>query len=133
TNRLEFFDAESGLPAGRTLETTEFVQNVAITGDSQRVAAGVPGKTLHLWNLGTNPPVRQLLPHREEVRLFAFSHDGRRLTTITLHDLTVWDLESGEPAWAPIQPGGDLMDCRITLDDRNVATASWDTHARVFD
>jgi WD40 repeat protein/tRNA A-37 threonylcarbamoyl transferase component Bud32 len=133
TNRLEFLDAATGAPTGRTLEGTESLHAARISNDGRWVAGGMGGRTVHLWDLAAHPPTRRLFKHPAGVRGLDFSHDGRRLATTTLRELSVWDVARGELAWAPVQPGGDLFNCDFSLDDRSVATASWEGRARVFD
>jgi len=133
-NGVDYFDVETGMPTGRTLSMTGMVANVVkVSADGRRVVAGVPGSTMQTWDLSANPPTTRPLNSGKNVRSFVLSRDGRRLAAVSLHELSVWDLERGELLWPPIRPGGDLFDCRFSPDDRWVATASWDGHARAFD
>ncbi len=132
TNRLDWVRTRTGADDGRSLEITGRVELVRMSADGRRLAAGVPGRSVFIWDLQADPPVGRLLPHTDRVRWMAFNGDGSRLATITHPELTLWDPTNGQPVWT-IRPGGVLMDCRFSPDGKRVATASWDGHARVFD
>ncbi len=134
TNGVEYFDAEEGRPARRRLDAPGLsAQLVKVSADGRTVAAGVSSRDLRIWDVTVIPPAARVLRHGANVRGFAFSHDGQRVATVTLRELSLWNVGSGERVWSPIRPGGDLFDCQFSPDDRALATCSWDGNARVFD
>ena len=131
---IQFLEVMTGELAHRMFPCTDAVQVVRFSPNGLHLGAfGLSSPALWLWDLSQVSSGRKPFRHASPIRRFAFSHDGRRVATITLRELTIWDVSSGELVCPPIQPGGDLFDCRFSPDDRWLATASWRGSARVFD
>jgi eukaryotic-like serine/threonine-protein kinase len=132
TNGVQLLNVTNGVP-GLKLACTSAVEIVRFSPNGTHVAAAGPPGDLLIWDLQASGTAPRRLAHAPGLRGLAFTHDGRRLAAITLRELSVWNVDTGELAWPAMQPGGDLFDCRFSPDDRWLATASWDGRARVFD
>jgi len=68
--------------------------------DSRYVLTGSTDKTARLWDVAEQRTLRVLEGHEENVAQVAFSPDGKRLLTGSIHRLAVWETRSGRLLYA---------------------------------
>jgi len=130
---VRLVERANGDSSGILFPWTNAVGKVRFSRDGRRLAAMGNHREVQLWSLPSDPSQSKVLSHPDAVRYFDFSRDGRYLATLSIRELFVWDVASGQMARPPIRPGGDLFDCHFSPDDKWLATSSWDGAARVFD
>jgi WD40 repeat protein len=90
-------------------------------------------RDLHFWKFDAGSWALKSVTHPEAVHNFDFGRDGRTIAAHTSETVFLWDLASAQPAQPPIQFNSAVYDCRLSPDNRLLATACWDGVARVFD
>jgi WD40 repeat protein len=112
-----------------------------------RLASVGEGKTVRVWEASTGREVLRLLGHTEMILSVAFSPDSRRIATAG-RDATIqlWDatpLQENERqeihtfsqvgGEVPATEAGAVVTLAISPDGQRVASASEDTHVKVWD
>jgi WD40 repeat protein len=109
-------------------ELAAAIDTLAFSPDGKRIAAGTQERAVHVWDTGTGQEVFRMGGHASTVSTVAFSHDGRRLLSLSggywwqaprgrpnplglkddpqnaIPDLKVWDAASGEEILARSVP-----------------------------
>jgi WD40 repeat protein len=104
-----------------------------------RLIASAHDSGVRLWD-ATSLQLRgqPLAGDAGSVAALIFSPDGRRLMGGGVEQVFVWDMESGAPAYPPLQaadPGRSLglNDFALSPDGRNIVTLAGGFHARLWD
>ncbi|MBK8271044.1 MAG: WD40 repeat domain-containing protein [Planctomycetes bacterium] len=110
-----------------TLEASKrFIDELAFSPDGSLLAGAADDGGIYLWN--TNDwSIRGIMRgHRPEARSVCFLRGDRLLSGARDGVLAVWDTKSGEnlAAWTAHRLG--ILSIRISLDQRTIATASYD-------
>ncbi len=85
-----------------TLRHQNEVQRVAISPDSQLVAAAEAGGVITLWDLKTGEPSKRLRVEGHDFSALSFSEDGKTLAAAwgEFCRVTMWDVVSGDVVYA---------------------------------
>jgi WD40 repeat protein len=68
---------------------------VRFTGDGKQVISRGAGKTVRIWDATTGEALKKLTGHEVAVYQFAFTPEGRLLTSSADRTVKEWDLSSG--------------------------------------
>jgi WD40 repeat protein len=95
----QVWDAGTGQPIGHALTgcTVEGGRkdNVALSRDGHRVAAGCDDNTVRVWDADTGEPVgKPMQGHEYPPRDVAFTPDGRRIVSVSLDSVRLWDTDT---------------------------------------
>jgi len=71
---------------------------LAVSPDGRRLAAGIGGGRIAIWDITSHEEVATLAGHREAVSLLAFTPDGDHLVSVSKDQLRVWSA----PSWTEI-------------------------------
>lgn len=116
------WDADSGDRVRQLQAGTTWTNHIAFSPDGGRAATNrYPYETIHFWDLRTGERVATLRAHRGEICCLTFSHDSRRLLSISDDEtIRLWDataprrpdvhtgLRDGVSVVA-FHPGGELL------------------------
>lgn len=91
------------------------VTTVAVSPDSQLIAAGSLDRTIRIWKAGTGELIDRLdsenelgTGHKDSVYSIAFTHDGKQLVSGSLdRSIKLWDLKS-------LEGNGEKSKCIVT-------------------
>ena len=124
--------------SGKLLEALEGdVHCLALSPSADRLATGSWGDegNLCLWDVTTGERTHVLEGHPEiEILSVAWSADGRRLVSGSrLHDVRVWDAETGERLADFQGQEGRVTSVAFSPDGRHVAAGNLGWVARLFD
>ena len=125
---LGLFVATIGVGRGdQPVELTghgDAVYDVAFSPDGRILASGSYDKTVKLWDLANESPVKTLHGHQDQVFRIAFSPDGRSLASCSGDGTTiVWDVETGERRQILESHRDPMLDVVYAPDGRLIATA----------
>ena len=105
----------------------------AVGPDPSRVLK-LDGSTAQVYDLAQGKPVGPPLLHGGEMRLAAFSPDGRLVVTAALdRTARVWDAVSGKPLTPPLRHGWLVRKATFSADGRRLLTTTEDGVVRVWD
>jgi WD40 repeat protein/serine/threonine protein kinase/tetratricopeptide (TPR) repeat protein len=128
------WDANTGLPIGKTLLHGSRVVAGAFHPDGKTVLTGSWDKTARLWDAATGLPIGKTLPHQGEVLAVAFSPDGKTILTGSWDQTArLWDATSGLPIGKPLPHQGGLAAVAFSPDGKTILTGSQDRTARLWD
>jgi len=68
-----------GVPKRILTGHNHFIEDIAISSDSEHAISASWDKTLRLWNLGTGKTIRQFNSHEKDVLSVSFSPDNRQI------------------------------------------------------
>lgn len=130
----KIWNAENGQQIGEPLVHEDKLMWAAFSPDGKRVATSAEDKRIRIWD----PTTGAVVSEWEYVTYIAsgvFSPDGRRLLTWTMDDVTarVWDVESGQPACAPLQHTAEVTSAEFSPDGSKIVTTSNDRTTRLWD
>jgi WD40 repeat protein len=105
-DRLEYWDAKSLEPMGRSLAFDSLPEALAFSPDGKTLVTGHEDGEAVCWDVVTGRRKGVALPHTAMVRGAAFSPDGKVIVTGCV-DGTVrfWDSSTGRPLGPPIKVG----------------------------
>jgi WD40 repeat protein len=128
--------APPGLPLS-PLKDAGPVGTVEFSGDGRRFLtisawnpAGRDGmarentKAVRTWDAETGRPLAPPVMHDEQVGQATFSPDGRRVASLTEHELRIWDAETGRPVGPPTRADDSFRSLAFSPDSRRVVVAS---------
>ena len=106
--QVQVWDAATGkeVATRKEAQPQEGTAVQAFSSDGQRVASGTKNGSIKVWDVATGQEVITLKGHDNEIRLLAFSPDGKRLASAAVDKRTflgvaemktrkVWDLATG--------------------------------------
>ena len=116
----------------RTTEPLLFAP--VISGDGRRFALGLQRGVLQAFGTDDGRLIRELAIDPELVTGDAFSHKGDEVVTWTSNgQWTIWDVVAGRPLITRRHGTDQIVNAAFSLDDRLLATASYDGAARICD
>jgi WD40 repeat protein len=116
------------------LQATDAVYAVAMTPDGRRAVSASHDKTLRLWDLESDRPLRTLEGHTEWVKAVAVTPDGRRAVSASWdRTLRLWDLESGQTICTLEGHTDAVYAVAMMPDGRRAVSASHDKTLRLWD
>jgi WD40 repeat protein len=137
------WDAETGAPVGKPLQSAGWIIAVAFSPDGQTLAAATNNGTganalglLNLWDVSTGKAIGQpmKLQHSGEMLAISFSPDGSTLLSVAKDKAArLWDLTTREPIGEPLTHDDVLRVGAFSPDGKTVLTASVDKTARLWD
>lgn len=92
--RLVIRQSDSGNVVLNARPSQEPLLSLAFSPDEQSVAVGGNDRTIVLWSIAENRPLRQLSGHRSPITGLAFHPYDERLASATLDEVYIWDLEA---------------------------------------
>jgi len=111
----------------------QFIQGVAVSGDSTLIASGSRDKTARVWDVASGKQIFQL-DHTDWVHALAFSPDEKMLATVSRDKLIrLWDLQTGKLIGQPIGGHTEWIDAvSFSGDGRLIATGARDNTVRLW-
>jgi RNA polymerase sigma factor (sigma-70 family) len=131
---VSFWDLGTGKETRRAVDM-RWGSASALSADGKvlAVAAAPNDSTIHLWEVATGKPLRQLKGHQGWVRALAFTPDGRALVSggVDRKDtVRVWDPATGQEI-RRIDVGHPVEDVAVSPDGKTLASAGWDNVSTV--
>jgi WD40 repeat protein len=132
--RAKVWDANTGQEAA-VLRHARAVSRVALSPDSQRLAAVVPEEGVKVWDLGSQQ-VLFTLPEQNGSRIWtvAFSPDGKSVATAGDDGVVrIWDAGTGVEIRSMVAHGDAVSTVAFSRDGRLLASASHDHTVKIWD
>ncbi|HVM31609.1 MAG TPA: protein kinase [bacterium] len=127
---LRLWDADSGAPRGKPLDTGFKIEKAFFSPDAKRVAVLGAGGALKVY--GVPPGEKPLLSIGHKVRAAAFSPDSRWVVTAEGSDANLWDVSSGKKVKS-FAHGHALSGVLFSPKGDRVASLGSDGTARLWD
>ncbi len=89
-------------------------------------------KTIILWDVAGGKPLHTLPGFPSWVDAVAISADGRRLASVSLHEVSVWDLADGRKLRTSTWPSAGLGSVAFSPDGRTLATGISDGTVKLW-
>ncbi len=120
-DRLEYWDAMTFQPTGKTLAFEHFPWAFAFSPDAKTLITGHERGGAQRWDVAAGRRIGDPLPHGGAVRGVAFSPDGTTLLTGCV-DGTVrfWDSSTGKPLGAPVVIGQMVTAVAFSPDGKSI-------------
>jgi WD40 repeat protein len=128
------------LPTGRRLrpllnDLRPEVNRLAVSPDGKALLLGCRDHTARLWDLETDKPIGELLPHGSSVAAVAFAPDGRRFLTGCRDGLVrLWDTAERRPLLRePLRHPREVTAVAFSPDGGMILVADQEGTARFWD
>ncbi len=113
------------------------VESAAISADGARVALGLKGGALRIFDVGSGSPAAagpNEHAHEDVIQSITFSPDGRHAVTGS-YDGTIklWDAANGDLIWTASPQIGDVWCVRWSPDSSRLAAGGRDRSVRILD
>jgi serine/threonine protein kinase/WD40 repeat protein len=126
-------DATTLEPAGSRLTHQDYVEQVAFSPDSQRVATGSADGRGRVWSVPGGQPVTPVLELDGECTALAFGPDGQAFATGSKSGLLrVWSAETGRPLSPWLRHAAAVRGLAFLPDGRRLCSTSADASTRVW-
>jgi WD40 repeat protein/tRNA A-37 threonylcarbamoyl transferase component Bud32 len=114
-----------------------WVDSLEFSPDGRHLVSGSRDKTVILWDLETNAPVRVMgadgTGHEHSVNDVAFSPDGRLIASASWDGtVRLWDAGSGSPLSVFVGHEGYVLDVAFSPNGRLLASGSADGTVRIW-
>jgi WD40 repeat protein len=132
------WDAARGVPVTPPLRHHSALWDVAFSPDGRRIVTATYDETARVWDAATGVPITPPLqrpdkvldagfhPYRRIAVLdAAFSPDGRRFVTVSIHGMQIRDAATGAPL-TPLLSDSGGEDAVFSPDGRHLLTRSFD-------
>jgi WD40 repeat protein/tetratricopeptide (TPR) repeat protein len=120
-DRIEFWDAKSFEPAGKSLVFERLPQAFAFSPDAKTLITGDDQGGAQRWDVTTRSRVGPPLPHGGIVWGVAFSPDGTAiLTGCGDGTVRIWDARTGQPLCAPLETGLRVSSVAFGPDGKSI-------------
>jgi WD40 repeat protein/predicted Ser/Thr protein kinase len=138
---VRFWNPRTGQPGAPTLELGAAVYHVAFSPDGRQAITADAGHVARVWDVASGKPVTGPLPHQDHrsENEFAicyrcwpiFSPDGSAVVTVhpngnAASAITVWELASGKPRFAPLKRTYFVRQVRFSSDGSRLLVLSGD-------
>ena len=123
---------------GACLQTIEghsdWVNSVAFSHDSARLASASADNTVKIWNASSGECLQTLEGHSGWVNSVAFSHNSARLASASYDNtVKIWDLSTGECLQTLEGHSGPVCSVSFSHDSARLASASYDNTVKIWD
>ncbi len=120
-DRLEYRDARTLEPTGKSLVFQSLPQAFAFSADGKTLVTGHERGGAQRWDVTTGNRIGGPLPHGGMVRGVAYSPDGRVIVTgCSDGTMRIWDSSTGEPLGAPFGTGQPVYSVAFGPDGKSI-------------
>ncbi len=120
-DRLEYRDARTLEPTGKSLVFESLPQAFAFSPDGKNLVTGHDRGGVQLWDVTTGSRVGVPLPHGGIVSGVAYSPDGTIIATgCSDGSMRIWDSSTGEPLAAPFGTGQPVYSVAFGPDGKSI-------------
>ena len=126
------WDAATGRELGAFAGHAAPIMDAAFHPDGKRIATASGDGTVKLWDAETRREWLSLSA-KGGVGCIVFSPDGARFLTCDRNGVTIWNTATGREVAALVGHQGAVLRAEFSPDGRRIATAGFDTTARVWD
>ncbi len=115
--------------SGIDLQLESPVVSVSVSGNGNRVAASTEGGTIQVWNRSAHEKSSTLSGRARQLR---FCRDGTHLLAFRVHQLTLWNVETGE-AVERQNPGSGFWRDLSTMPDSDRFVLAQEDRIQVYE
>jgi RNA polymerase sigma factor (sigma-70 family) len=119
---VRLWDADKGTELRSITAHEGGAQAVSFSPDGKRLVTGGADKTIRLWDADKGTELRKLA-REKEIRIVAFSHDGRLVACGGAIDLLLWDPDSGQEVRKVKGSTNEVRSVAFSPDDKQIAAA----------
>jgi len=130
---IEIWDSNTGDLVINLKEHLWTMNCLAWTADGETLFSGSFYGSVRTWNTTTWQEIAVLTEHRNSIRAFALSPNGRIFASASSHSVQFWNLENGRPISLPLQHASDVGCMSFSTDGKLLATGCWDNAAYTWD
>jgi len=144
---LRLWDVKTGKEASRFVGHKDGVYCVAFSPDGKMAVSGSVGRwqgghnwmtptdtSVRLWDVVSGKELHCLEGHTKEIRMAAFSPDGRRVVSGSEDtSARVWDVVKGKQLCLFEKHTGSVLSVAFSPDGRSVLSGGWDPMLRLWD
>ncbi|NEO29390.1 MAG: protein kinase [Symploca sp. SIO3C6] len=119
----------------KTLEGHDgYVNYLNISPDGKRLISSSADKTIKIWDLFTDKPVRTLIRHSKHIDYFAISSDLTKIATVGGDNtIKIWDLNTGQEINTLTSHSSFVNAVAISYDSQILVSASADKTIKIWD